>query len=134
MPDDSSMNFGRLPLNSGLLSCAGGGASAAISRAAAQHRQSERRSEIMVEMHAEYKGQLSCVVRHGPSGAEITTDAPKDNHGLGRNFSPTDLLAAALGTCMLTVMGIYAQKHNWDLTGARAEIVKEAVADPVRRV
>jgi putative redox protein len=88
----------------------------------------------MVEMHAEYKGQLSCVVKHGPSGAEITTDAPKDNHGLGRSFSPTDLLAAALGTCTMTVMGIYAQKHNLDLTGARADIVKEAVADPVRRV
>ena len=88
----------------------------------------------MVEMHAEYKGQLSCTVRHGPSGCEIITDAPKDNQGLGRSFSPTDLLGAALGSCTLTIMGIYAQRHNIDMTGATAQILKEAVADPVRRV
>ena len=88
----------------------------------------------MVEMTAEYKGQLSCTLRHGPSGCEIVTDAPKDNQGLGRSFSPTDLLGAALGSCILTIMGIYAQRHNIDLTGAKAHIGKEAVADPVRRV
>lgn len=88
----------------------------------------------MVEMTAEYKGQLSCTLRHGPSGCEIVTDAPKDNQGLGRSFSPTDLLGAALGSCILTIMGIYAQRHNIGLVGAKAHIVKEAVADPVRRV
>ena len=88
----------------------------------------------MVEMSAEYTGQLSCTVQHGPSGCEITTDAPKDNQGLGRSFSPTDLLGAALGSCILTIMGIYAQRHTIDLTGAKARIGKEAVADPVRRV
>ncbi|MEI6234953.1 MAG: OsmC family protein [Planctomycetota bacterium] len=88
----------------------------------------------MVEMSAEYKGQLSCTVKHGPSGCEIITDAPKDNQGLGRSFSPTDLLGAALASCIMTIMGIYAQRHAIDLTGATAYIGKEAVADPVRRV
>lgn len=88
----------------------------------------------MVEMSATYTGQLSCTVHHGPSGCEIVTDAPKDNQGLGRSFSPTDLMGAALGSCMLTIMGIYAQRHGIELAGATAAIGKEAVADPVRRV
>ncbi len=88
----------------------------------------------MVEMSAEYKGQLSCTLRHGPSGCEIVTDAPKDNQGLGRSFSPTDLLGAALGSCILTIMGIYAQRHSIDITGAKAHIGKETIADPMRRV
>jgi putative redox protein len=88
----------------------------------------------MVEMKAEYQGQLSCTLTHGPSGGQIVTDAPKDNQGLGRSFSPTDLLGAALGSCMLTIMGIYAQRHNIDLKGARAAITKEMAVDPVRRV
>lgn len=88
----------------------------------------------MVEMNAEYKGQLSCTVTHGPSACELITDAPKDNHGLGRSFSPTDLVGAALGSCIMTIMGIYAQRHNLNLTGARAQIFKEMAAEPVRRI
>ncbi len=88
----------------------------------------------MVEMSVEYTGQLSCTLTHGPSGGQIVTDAPKDNHGLGRSFSPTDLLGASLGSCILTIMGIYAQRQGIDLKGARASIVKDMAVDPVRRV
>ncbi len=80
----------------------------------------------MVEMSVEYTGQLSCTLTHGPSGGQIVTDAPKDNHGLGRSFSPTDLLGASLGSCILTIMGIYAQRQGIDL--------KDMAVDPVRRV
>ena len=88
----------------------------------------------MVEMSVEYTGQLSCTLTHGPSGGQIVTDAPKDNHGLGRSFSPTDLLGVSLGSCILTIMGIYAQRQGIDLKGARAAIVKDMAVDPVRRV
>jgi putative redox protein len=88
----------------------------------------------MVEMNAVYEGQLHCSVTHGPSGNVISTDAPKDNQGRGEAFSPTDLLGAALGSCMLTVMGIYAQRHNIDITGATAHVTKEMVTAPVRRI
>lgn len=88
----------------------------------------------MVEMRAEYKGQLSCTVTHGPSSCELITDAPRDNNGLGRSFSPTDLVGAALGSCILTIMGIYAQRHNINLTGATAQVFKEMAAAPVRRI
>jgi len=88
----------------------------------------------MVEMDATYQGQLHCEVKHGPSGNVIATDAPKDNQGLGAAFSPTDLVGAALGSCMLTVMGIYAQRHNLDLSGATAHVTKEMVTSPARRI
>jgi putative redox protein len=61
----------------------------------------------MVEMNVIYEGELHCNAKHGPSGNVISTDAPKDNQGRGEAFSPTDLVGAALGTCMLTLMGIY---------------------------
>ena len=76
----------------------------------------------------------STQARHAPSGAEIETDAPTDNHGKGERFSPTDLVAGALGSCMLTVMGILAERHGWRLDGATARVQKEMVADPVRRI
>ena len=59
---------------------------------------------------------------------------PVDNHGKGESFSPTDLVATALGTCMLTVMGIVAERHGWDLRGAHVSVEKSMVADPVRRI
>jgi putative redox protein len=65
----------------------------------------------MVEIQIAYQGQLRCQATHGPSGAKLITDAPTDNMGQGSSFSPTDLVAVALGTCMLTIMGIIAQRH-----------------------
>lgn len=88
----------------------------------------------MVHIEAVYDGDLHTTCRHGPSGAEIATDAPVDNQGRGEAFSPTDLLAASLGSCMLTVMGIVAQRHDWKLDGARARVEKHMVAQPQRRV
>ena len=88
----------------------------------------------MVEIKATYEGQLHCTATHGPSGATLSTDAPKDNMGKGESFSPTDLIATALGTCMLTTMGIVAQRHNIDMIGARARVTKEMVSQPSRRI
>jgi len=88
----------------------------------------------MVEINVEYEGDLHCRLKHGPSGAEIVTDAPVDNEGKGEAFSPTDLLSAALGSCMMTIMGIYARRQQIDLSGSRVRVRKEMVADPIRRV
>jgi putative redox protein len=88
----------------------------------------------MVEILVRYEGDLHTRATHGPSASEIETDAPKDNEGRGERFSPTDLLAAALGSCMLTVMGIVARRHGWELAGARARVEKHMVTAPVRRI
>jgi putative redox protein len=88
----------------------------------------------MVQINIAYQGQLHCEAEHGPSGTKLATDAPKDNHGKGETFSPTDLLATALGTCMLTVMGIVAQRHNIPLEGTTASVGKEMATSPVRRI
>ncbi len=88
----------------------------------------------MVQSTVNYQGNLHCTARHGPSGAEFETDAPKDNNGRGESFSPTDLVAAALGTCMLTVMGIRSRALGVDLEGSEASVDKTMVADPARRV
>jgi putative redox protein len=89
---------------------------------------------VSVRIEVEYQGELHTRAMHAPSGATLETDAPKDNEGKGESFSPTDLLATALGTCMLTVMGIFARRKGWDLKGARVSVDKDMVADPVRRV
>ena len=88
----------------------------------------------MVKIEATYAGGLRCRATHGPSRTELVTDAPVDNHGKGESFSPTDLVATALGTCMLTTMGIVAERHGWSLAGARAEVEKTMVTDPERRI
>ena len=88
----------------------------------------------MVNINILYEGELHCSLKHGPSAAEISTDAPKDNHGKGEAFSPTDLVAGALGACMLTIMGIFAKRRQLELTGARVEVTKEMVQEPVRRI
>ena len=82
----------------------------------------------------QYEGGLRCRAVHGPSGAELLTDAPVDNHGQGASFSPTDLVATALGTCVLTTMGIVAERHGWDLKGSHARVEKVMVSEPVRRI
>ena len=88
----------------------------------------------MVEIDVEYEGDLHCRAKHGPSGSEITTDAPKDNRGRGEAFSPTDLVVTSLGACMLTIMGIYARDRGIDLEGSRARVTKEMVSEPFRRI
>jgi len=88
----------------------------------------------MVSSQIEYQGDLHCKATHGPSGAELLTDAPKDNQGRGESFSPTDLVATALGTCMLTIMGIAARTLNIEIAGATATVEKEMTATPPRRI
>ena len=88
----------------------------------------------MVKMDIIYEGGLHCRLTHGPSGTVISTDAPKDNHGKGEAFSPTDLVAAALGSCMITTMALFAERHQVPLEGTKIEVTKEMIADPVRRI
>src|SRR5438132_12478103 len=87
-----------------------------------------------VQIEINYDGQLRTTATHGPSGNSLITDAPVDNHGRGESFSPTDLVATALGTCMATVMGIYAERHGTELKGMRVSGKKEMVQTPVRRI
>jgi uncharacterized OsmC-like protein len=89
---------------------------------------------MAVEITVTYQGELRCAAQHGPSQSRITTDAPLDNQGKGESFSPTDLMATALGTCMLTIMGIVAQRHAIELKGATVKVEKHMVADPARRI
>jgi putative redox protein len=72
---------------------------------------------MSVHIDIEYLGGLRTQAKHGPSGTTLVTDAPVDNHGKGESFSPTDLCATSLGTCMLTTMGIYAERHGIELRG-----------------
>ena len=89
---------------------------------------------IVVAIQFEYLGDLHCKAVHGPSGTELNTDAPKDNQGRGESFSPTDLVATALGTCMLSVMGIMARTLNIDIAGTTASVEKEMTIAPPRRI
>jgi putative redox protein len=88
----------------------------------------------MVAIQLEYQGELHCKAVHGPSGTELNTDAPKDNQGRGESFSPTDLVATALGSCMLTVMGIMARTLNLDIAGTTATVEKEMTTAAPRRI
>lgn len=88
----------------------------------------------MVEMTIRYLGDLRCEAIHGPSGAVVVTDAPLDNEGKGESFSPTDLAATSLGTCMLTIMGIVARRHGIDLGGTTVKVRKEMTPQPPRRI
>ena len=88
----------------------------------------------MVKVEVVYTGGLHCEAVHAPSRSKLTSDAPVDNQGRGESFSPTDLVATALGTCMLTTMGIVAARNGWKLEGATAEVEKSMVADPARRI
>ena len=88
----------------------------------------------MVDIYMRYEGELRCSARHGPSSVAFSTDAPRDNHGRGESFSPTDLLATALGTCMLTTMGIAARRKAWDLDGIELHVKKEMTPKPPRKI
>ncbi|RYD77839.1 MAG: OsmC family peroxiredoxin [Verrucomicrobiaceae bacterium] len=89
---------------------------------------------MSVRIDIAYQGELRCTAVHAPSGTQIFTDAPVDNHGRGESFSPTDLVATALGACMLTIMGIFAQRHEVDLRGTTVTVEKEMASTPVRRI
>jgi putative redox protein len=86
----------------------------------------------MVKIDTDYLGDLQCEATHTPSGVTLTTDAPEDNRGEGRSFSPTDLVATALGTCIATILGIQAQKHGFDLEGIEISVEKEMASNPRR--
>lgn len=79
-----------------------------------------------------YTGNLRTEATHLSSNAVIQTDAPVDNHGKGENFSPTDLVATALASCMLTIMGITSNAHGINIINTHAEVTKIMVANPRR--
>ncbi len=87
----------------------------------------------MVDTVVSYQGDLRCRAEHAGSGAVVLTDAPKDNHGRGEAFSPSELLSVSLGSCVLSIMGIAARAMDIDITGATALVTKE-MADAPRRI
>jgi putative redox protein len=88
----------------------------------------------MVNVSITYTGDLHCDATHGPSQSTLATDAPADNKGKGESFSPTDLVATALATCMATTAGIAAQDHGIDLSGLTVKIEKHMSKDAPRRI
>lgn len=88
----------------------------------------------MVDIYIHYEGGLRCTAKHGPSGSTFSTDAPVDNHGRGEAFSPTDLVATALGTCMVTTMGIVANKQGWGIDGVGVHVKKEMTQEQPRKI
>jgi putative redox protein len=88
----------------------------------------------MVQIDISYEGGLRCTASHLPSGTTLSTDAPVDNQGKGESFSPTDLVATALGTCMATTMDIHARRNDIDLTGMRITVKKGMTTTPPRRI
>lgn len=79
-----------------------------------------------------YQGHLRTVATHLRSGSRIETDAPVDNNGKGERFSPTDLVATALASCMFTIMGIVAERHGIDLEGLACKVEKIMASSPRR--
>jgi uncharacterized OsmC-like protein len=88
----------------------------------------------MVNISVKYTGDLHCDAVHDPSKSKLATDAPTDNKGKGEAFSPTDLVATALATCMSTTMGIKAQELGVDLRGMSVSVQKEMSKDAPRRI
>ena len=88
----------------------------------------------MTQITSSYSGELRCTSIHGPSGSALETDAPTDNQGQGERFSPTDLVATALNTCILTIMGIVAERHDWDLKGCTARVEKVMTREAPRKI
>ena len=80
-----------------------------------------------------YQGNLRTTATHLDSGSEISTDAPKDNHGLGEAFSPTDIVCSALASCILTIMAIAVEKNGININGTNA-IVKKTMGNNPRRI
>lgn len=88
----------------------------------------------MSRIQVVYEGQLRTKCIHEETGDVVLTDAPRDNNGNGERISPTDLLAAALGSCTATLMGIAAQRLKVEVTGLRLTVEKEMVNAPLRRI
>lgn len=88
----------------------------------------------MVEMSTVYLGDLHCELEHGPSKRKIETDAPKDNAGRGEAFSPTDLVGAALASCILTTIAISAEREGISIKGSKIVLQKEMITTPHRRI
>ncbi len=88
----------------------------------------------MATVETTYPGDLRTEATHLQSGNKLITDAPTDNQGRGEYFSPTDLVATALGSCMITVMGIAARTHDFNIDGARLVITKIMTKEPPRRI
>jgi putative redox protein len=89
---------------------------------------------MAVTIEVAYLGHLHCEAVHGPSQHSLKTDAPVDNGGKGEAYSPTDLVATALGTCLMTVMGIVADRRHLNLSGTRVRVVKEMTSVPTRHI
>lgn len=88
----------------------------------------------MVEIEIRYEGDLHTTAVHGPSGTQLVTDAPKDNQGRGESFSPTDLVATALGTCIATTMDIVARRQGFSVSGSKVRVGKHMISEPRRRI
>lgn len=88
----------------------------------------------MVSIAIAYEGQLRTRAVHGPSSCELVTDAPVDNHGKGESFSPTDLVATGLGSCILTILGIVAERDGLPIAGSSVQVSKHMSSDLPRRI
>ena len=86
----------------------------------------------MVRIDATYDGGLRCTATHEPSGAKLITDAPVDNMGKGESFSPTDLLATSMLTCVMTIVAIRADSKEIDVSGMTGSVEKTMAASPRR--
>ena len=81
-----------------------------------------------------YLGDLHAEAKHSLSGSIIYTDAPKDHDGEGQNFAPTDLIASALGTCIITIMGIEAKRRGWQLGEINVDVYKIMTTEGPRKI
>jgi putative redox protein len=88
----------------------------------------------VVDIDVVYRGELRCQAVHRPSGTELVSDAPLDNQGRAESFSPTDLVATALGTCMLTIMGMRARRFGWNIEGTQVHVHKAMSTEGPRRI
>ena len=86
----------------------------------------------MVKIDATYDGNLRCTATHGPSGKQLITDAPVDNMGKGESFSPTDLLATSMLTCIMTIVAIRADSKTIDVSGMTGSVEKTMASGPRR--
>jgi uncharacterized OsmC-like protein len=89
---------------------------------------------MAVTITGRYLGGYKMELEHEPSGTRLTTSAPKDNHGDGSSFSPTDLVAAAIGSCMVTTMGLVAARHGIELGGTHFRVEKHMTQEGPRRI